>query len=58
MLDQDSADYFRSRERFERAAAKRAASDAARRVHQELAQNYARQLRLLNGERGSGDQRA
>jgi hypothetical protein len=47
MLDQDSLDYFRRRERAERAAAKRAASEAARRVHQELAQSYA-QLTLSN----------
>ena len=41
MIDQESQDYFRRRERAERAAAKRAASDIARRIHQELAQNYA-----------------
>lgn len=41
MLDQDSRDYFRRRERAERAAAKRAGCEIARRIHQELAQNYA-----------------
>jgi hypothetical protein len=41
MQDQNSHDYFRRREQAERAAAKSAASDAARRVHQQLAQNYA-----------------
>lgn len=45
MLDQDSQNYFRQRERAERAAAKQAASDAARRAHQELAQSYAELLR-------------
>ena len=45
MLDQATQDYFRRRERAERAAAKCAASDAARRAHQELAQNYADILR-------------
>jgi hypothetical protein len=45
MVDQNSADYFRRRERAERAAAKSAGSEAARRVHQELAQNYADLLR-------------
>jgi hypothetical protein len=45
MLDQQSVDYFRTRERIERAAAKRAASDAARRVHQQLAENYAELVR-------------
>ncbi|HVU29243.1 MAG TPA: hypothetical protein VHE36_02475 [Sphingomicrobium sp.] len=34
-------DYWRSRERKERAAAKNASSADARRVHQELAQAYA-----------------
>ncbi len=45
MIDEQSADYLRKRERAERAAAKYAASNAARRVHQELAQNYAELLR-------------
>jgi len=41
----DSFEYLRRREQAERAAAKNATSDAARRVHQELAQNYAELLR-------------
>lgn len=45
MLDETSQDYFRRRERAERAAAKWASSSAARRIHQELAQNYADLLR-------------
>jgi hypothetical protein len=45
MTDQGSTDYLRRRDRAERTAAKNAASDAARRVHQELAQNYAELLR-------------
>ena len=45
MLDEKSADYFRRRELAERAAAKKALSGAARRVHQELAQGYAELLR-------------
>ncbi len=44
MIDQKSANYFRRRELVERAAAKNAASESARRVHQELAQNYAKLL--------------
>lgn len=44
MLDQESLEYFRKRERAERAAAKKAASEAARRAHQELAQSYAELL--------------
>jgi len=45
MLDPDSQSYFRRRELAERAAAKRALTDGARRAHQELAQNYAALLR-------------
>jgi hypothetical protein len=45
MPDQDSRDYFRRREQAERTAAKNAASEAARRAHQELAQGYAQLLR-------------
>jgi hypothetical protein len=41
MIDRESLDYFRSREIAERTAAENAASDAARRVHQELAHEYA-----------------
>ena len=41
MLNPESQDYFRRRELAERAAAKNAATEAARRVHQELAQSYA-----------------
>jgi len=37
----DSVDYARRREAQERAAAKRAETAAARRVHQQLAQMYA-----------------
>jgi hypothetical protein len=45
MLDPDSKDYFRRRELAERAAAKNAATVAARGLHQELAQNYSELLR-------------
>lgn len=44
-MNSESHDYFRRRELAERAAAKSAASDAARRIHQELAQGYAALLR-------------
>jgi hypothetical protein len=44
-LDQKSEEYFRQRERAEKAAAKNAQSDAAKRVHQELAAEYAELLR-------------
>jgi hypothetical protein len=45
MCDRNSEDYFRRRELAERAAAKYAPTPAARRVHQELAQEYALLLR-------------
>lgn len=41
MSDDDTKRYLHKRELAERAAAKNATCDAARRVHQELAQNYA-----------------
>jgi hypothetical protein len=40
-VTKESVEYLRQRELAERAAAESASSDAARRVHQELAQNYA-----------------
>jgi hypothetical protein len=45
MIDPESADYFRRRELTERAAAKSAVSSAARRIHQQLAQEYVQLLR-------------
>ena len=47
-MDRMSADYWRTRERAERAAAKKAASPLARALHQELAQEYAERVRGLN----------
>ena len=44
-VDQESLEYFRRRELAERAAAKTATSEVARRVHQELAQHYSELLR-------------
>ena len=44
--------YYERRERVERAAAKQAASADARRVHQQLAVNYAALVR--NPARGTG----
>jgi hypothetical protein len=41
-VDPKWGDYYRARERMELAAAEQAHSTAARRVHQELAQAYAR----------------
>jgi hypothetical protein len=39
--DKSSPEYLRAREFAERAAAKKSATEAARRIHQELAQLYA-----------------
>ena len=47
-LEWSSADYWRTRERAERAAAKHAGSPMARAVHQELAQEYAARVRRLD----------
>ena len=45
MSNSESHDYFRRRER---AAAKNAATEAARRIHQQLAQGYAALLRKFD----------
>jgi plasmid stabilization system protein ParE len=45
MMNSEAQDYYRHRERIERAAAKAAATEAARRIHQQLAQGYAALLR-------------
>ncbi len=52
-MDPVALDYFRSRERAERAAAKRARSASARGVHQELAQRYAALVRQAANDRES-----
>ena len=49
--DQPQLDYFRNRERAERAAAKNASCSVARSVHQTLAQQYA----ALSQGRGNED---
>ena len=42
MSDQQTRDYYRSREQTERAAARKATCPEARRAHEELANFYAR----------------
>ena len=44
-MDPASIEYFRLRERIERAAARNAASETARRAHLELAEGYAALVR-------------
>jgi hypothetical protein len=48
VIDSDSFEYFRRRERAERAAAKIAGTEAARRAHQEMAQQYAAMVHQLS----------
>ena len=43
-MQENSAEYYRARERAERVASKEAACPQARRAHHELAQAYARLL--------------
>ena len=45
IMDDQALDYFRRRELAERAAAKHATSNAARRVHQMLAEQYSERVR-------------
>ena len=45
-MGEGAIQYFKRRELAERAAAKNATSDVARRVHQELAQGYAERARI------------
>jgi hypothetical protein len=49
-MDSAYLDHIRNREFSERAAAKRASSPAARQVHQELAQAYARMIKRATGK--------
>jgi hypothetical protein len=46
-MKQDISNYFRQRERAERAAAKAATCGSARKVHQDLARLYAARTREL-----------
>ena len=48
-MKSDSREYFERRELAERAAAENAASAHARRIHEELAENYAELAQQLRG---------
>ena len=50
MSEQENREYYRYRERTERNAAQTAASEAARRAHQQLAQIYAERLKAEPAE--------
>lgn len=45
MIDPNSLEYFRKREQAEREAAEKAATEAARRAHEQLAQSYSEIVR-------------
>jgi hypothetical protein len=47
-VNKDQLDYFRRRELDERAAERNATCEAAKRVHHELAEEYAERLRQPN----------
>jgi len=49
-MQKNQLEYLRNREQAERLAVQNAASDAARRAHQELANNYADLLRRESGD--------
>ena len=55
MVDQESIEYFRERERAERAAAANAASEEARIRHLELAQGYADRIRDAVSTKAGGN---
>ena len=49
MMDQHSAEYFEKREGEEREAAARAHSEVARKIHLDLAEEYAARARDMAG---------
>ena len=58
MKDQNSAQYFEKREAEEREAAARAESDVARKIHLDLAEEYAAKARDMKGYPPLGNQAA
>jgi hypothetical protein len=50
MVDQGSVRYFEKREAEERDAASRAQSEVARKIHLDLAEQYAARAREMNGD--------
>jgi len=58
MIDQGSVAYFERREAEEREAASRARSEVARKIHLDLAEQYAARARDIMGDAAQDDEAA
>jgi len=58
MIDQGSVAYFERREAEEREAASRARSEVARKIHLDLAEQYAARAREIMGDPAQDDEAA
>jgi len=58
MIDQGSVAYFERREAEEREAASRARSEVARKIHLDLAEQYAARARQIMGDPAQDDEAA
>jgi len=58
MIDQGSVAYFERREAEEREAASRARSEVARKIHLDLAEQYAARARDIMGDPAQDDEAA
>jgi len=58
MMDQGSVAYFERREAEEREAASRARSEVARKIHLDLAEQYAARARQIMGDPAQDDEAA
>jgi len=58
MMDQGSVAYFERREAEEREAASRARSEVARKIHLDLAEQYAARARDIMGDPAQDDEAA
>jgi len=58
MMDRGSVAYFEKREAEEREAASRARSEVARKIHLDLAEQYAARAREITGDPAQDDEAA
>jgi len=58
MMDQGSVAYFERRDAEEREAASRARSEVARKIHLDLAEQYAARARQIMGDPAQDDEAA
>ena len=58
MVDQGSVRYFEKREAEEREAASRAQSEVARKIHLDLAEQYAARAREMKGDAAQDNEAA